>query len=211
MGREREIYNDFQRDYPVLSRQPVWEAFELLLNSCQGGGKVLVCGNGGSASDSEHIVGELMKGFLLKRELPEEEKQKFKEMEGGDVLSCRLQRGIPAISLNSYTSLMTAVGNDTSFDMIFAQQVYAYGQPGDVLIAMTTSGNSVNIVEGAKTAKVKGMKVIGITGEKESKLSAYCDICFRMPSVETYRVQEYTLPLYHVLCAMLEEAVFGSQ
>lgn len=109
-----------------------------------------------------------MKGFLLKRQLPDEEKEKFRSLEGGEVLSEQLQQGIPAISLNSYTSLMTAVGNDTSFDMIFAQQVYAYGQPGDVLIAMTTSGNSANIVEGAKTARVKGMKVLGITGEKES-------------------------------------------
>lgn len=209
MGRECAVYEKFREDYPVLRDQPVWAAFELLLQSCRSGGKILVCGNGGSASDSEHIVGELMKGFLLKRELPDEEKEKFRNLEGGETLSGRLQQGIPAISLNSYTSLMTAVGNDTSFDMIFAQQVYAYGQQGDVLIAITTSGNSANIVEGAKTAKVKGMKVLGITGEKESVLSKYCDICFRMPSVETYRVQEYTLPLYHTLCAMLEEAVFG--
>ena len=209
MGRENAVYEKFRKDYPVLKEQPVWEAFELLLKSCRNGGKILVCGNGGSASDSEHIVGELMKGFLLKRQLPDEEKEKFRSLEGGQVLSEQLQQGIPAISLNSYTSLMTAVGNDTSFDMIFAQQVYAYGQPGDVLIAMTTSGNSANIVEGAKTARVKGMKVLGITGEKESALLKYCDVCFRMPSTETYRVQEYTLPLYHTLCAMLEEAVFG--
>ena len=209
MGRENAVYEQVRKDYPVLKEQPVWEAFELLLKSCRNGGKILVCGNGGSASDSEHIVGELMKGFLLKRQLPDEEKEKFRSLEGGEVLSEQLQQGIPAISLNSYTSLMTAVGNDTSFDMIFAQQVYAYGQPGDVLIAMTTSGNSANIVEGAKTARVKGMKVLGITGEKESALLKYCDVCFRMPSTETYRVQEYTLPLYHTLCAMLEEAVFG--
>ena len=171
MGREHAVYDKFREDHPVLKDQPVWEAFELLLKSCKKGGKILVCGNGGSASDSEHIVGELMKGFLLKRELPDEEKEKFSRLEGGEELSGRLQQGIPAISLNSYTSLMTAVGNDTSFDMIFAQQVYAYGQPEDVLIAITTSGNSANIVEGAKTAKVKGMKVLGITGEKESVLS----------------------------------------
>lgn len=119
MGRENAVYEKFRKDYPVLKEQPVWEAFELLLKSCRNGGKILVCGNGGSASDSEHIVGELMKGFLLKRELPDEEKEKFRSLEGGEVLSEQLQQGIPAISLNSYTSLMTAVGNDTSFDMIF--------------------------------------------------------------------------------------------
>ena len=161
MGRENAVYEKFRKDYPVLKEQPVWEAFELLLKSCRNGGKILVCGNGGSASDSEHIVGELMKAFLLKRELPDEEKEKFRSLEGGEVLSEQLQQGIPAISLNSYTSLMTAVGNDTSFDMIFAQQVYAYGQPGDVLIAMTTSGNSAKYCGGSKDCQSKGHEGIG--------------------------------------------------
>lgn len=185
------------------------EALDLLWNSCCGGGKILVCGNGGSAADAEHIVGELMKGFRLHRPLSAVEKEAFEEVKDGRKLADSLQKGIPAISLNSHTALMTAVGNDTDYRMVFAQQVYGYGQKGDVLIAMSTSGCSANVVEAAKTARVLGMKVIGITGEESSELEEYSDICFRMPAGETYQVQEYTLPLYHALCAMLEERMFG--
>lgn len=209
MSAEKKIYEDFLQDNPDLKELPVWEAYEILLACCRNDGKVLVCGNGGSAADAEHIVGELMKGFKLKRELSEGESELFSSQEDGMALAGKLQKGIPAISLNSHTALMTAIGNDTDYDMVFAQQVYGYGAPGDVLIAMTTSGNSKNIVNAAKTAKVKGMKVIGITGSKDSKLSACSDICIQMPSSETYRIQEYTLPVYHALCAMLEEKIFG--
>ena len=206
-----KIYEEFLQDNPCLKMLPVWEAYEILLTCSEKGGKILVCGNGGSASDSEHIVGELMKGFKLKRELSEVEKGAFSSQEEGSALAEKLQKGIPAISLNSHTALMTAVANDTDYDMVFAQQVYVYGVQGDVLIAMTTSGNSKNAVNAAKTAKAIGMKVIGITGKKDSKLSACSDICLQMPADETYRVQEYTLPVYHVLCAMLEEKLFGDE
>ena len=209
MSNERKIYETFLQDNPALKALPIWEAYEMLLNCYQNGGKVLVCGNGGSASDAEHIVGELMKGFKLKRELSDEEKKAFAFGENGEELAVKLQKALPAISLNSHTALMTAVGNDTSFDMIFAQQVYGYGAPGDVLIGMTTSGNSKDVVTAAVTAKGIGMKVIGITGNKDSALSACSDICLQMPASETYRIQEYTLPVYHVLCAMLEEKMFG--
>ncbi len=192
-----------------MKKQPVQEALDLLWISCRSGGKILVCGNGGSAADAEHIVGELMKGFRLKRPLSEGEKEAFGAVKDGKKLADALQKGIPAISLNSHTALLTAVGNDTAYRMVFAQQVYGYGKKGDILIAMSTSGRSVNVLEAAKTARVMEMKVIGITGETFSELGEYSDICFRLPARETYQVQEYTLPLYHALCAMLEERMFG--
>ena len=206
MGTEKKIYDGLFETYPKLAGVPVWEAYELLLDVSRRGGKILLCGNGGSAADAEHIVGELMKGFKLERKLSEKEVADF-----GDygVVARKLQKGVQAISLNSHTSLMTAVGNDNGYDMVYAQQVYVYGQPGDVLIAMTTSGNSANVANAAVTAKVRGMKVIGITGQAESRLSALGDVCLRLPAQETYQVQEFTLPVYHALCAMVEEAMFG--
>ncbi|MBS6194142.1 MAG: SIS domain-containing protein [Clostridiales bacterium] len=209
MSSERKIFEEFLKDNPRLTELPVWEAYEILLESCIRGGKVLTCGNGGSASDSAHIVGELMKGFRLSRKLDEQEQSIFSKMEGGAYLAEHLQRGIPAISLCSEDALLTAVGNDTAYRMVFAQQVYGYGVEGDVLIAMSTSGNSGNVVNAAKTAKALNMKVIGITGDADSQLEKYSDICLRMPAKETYRIQEYTLPVYHALCAMLEEKMFG--
>lgn len=206
MSLVKKIYKEMLAAYPALAPVPVWDAYEVLLEAAKAEKKILLCGNGGSASDSEHIVGELMKGFKLPRELSQEDVAKF-----GDFapIAQRLQKGIQAISLNSHMALMTAVGNDNGYDMVYAQQVFVYGEEGDVLIAMTTSGNSANVVNAAATAKVKGMKVIGITGEGESKLSVLCDICLRLPERETYRIQELTLPIYHALCAMLEEALFG--
>ena len=182
------------------------EAYELLLGAGRSGRKILICGNGGSAADAEHIVGELMKGFKLPRKLTEEEVAMF-----GDYapMAGKLQKGVQAISLNSQTALMTALGNDNGYDMVFSQQVYVYGQHGDVLIAMTTSGNSANVVNAAATAKVRGMKVIGITGAAESKLSELSDVCMRLPANQTYQIQELTLPVYHALCAMIEAELYG--
>jgi D-sedoheptulose 7-phosphate isomerase len=209
MNGEQIIYQDFIEKYPKLADMPVKRALDILSTCYESGSKILVCGNGGSASDAEHIVGELMKGFRLKRQLSKKDKKSFAAVNGGERLADSLQKGIPAISLNSHLALLTAVGNDVDYQMVFAQQVYGYGKPGDVLIAMSTSGQSKNIVEAAKTASVLGIKVLGITGNVESELEKYCDICFRMPTKETYQVQEYTLPLYHTLCAMLEERIFG--
>lgn len=209
MSLEYKIYKEFVEQYPCLEKLPIWEAHGLLVRCCQNGGKILVCGNGGSAADSEHIVGELMKGFRFKRQLSHREREAFKVIKGGNLLADSLQQGIPAISLNSHTALLTAVGNDMDYRMVFAQQVYGYGKQGDILIAMSTSGNSANVVEAAKTARVLGLGIIGITGEGSSELEEYCDICLKMPAKETYQIQEYTLPLYHALCAMLEERMFG--
>ena len=157
--------------YPALDgmKDTIEEAFQIMKASYENGGKLLVCGNGGSASDSDHIVGELMKGFYKKRPLSEAEKEKF----GG--LSEHLQGALPAISLAGHPALSTAFLNDVNPEMIFAQQVYGYGLKGDVLIAMTTSGNSANVLNAVRVAKGKGMKVIGFTGHDGGALKALCE------------------------------------
>ena len=190
--------------YPALDgmKDTIEEAFQIMKASYENGGKLLVCGNGGSASDSDHIVGELMKGFYKKRPLSEAEKEKS----GG--LSEDLQGALPAISLAGHPALSTAFLNDVNPEMIFAQQVYGYGLKGDVLIAMTTSGNSANVLNAVRVAKGKGMKVIGFTGHDGGALKALCDVCLIVPSRVTADIQEYHLPVYHTLCAMLEEHFF---
>ncbi len=196
--------------YPELLplREALHTALDGLRAAYDSGGKVLVCGNGGSAADSEHIVGELMKGFLRRRPLTEEQRAALIAAGGSENMADSLQQGLPAISLVSQSGVISAFANDVDPDMIFAQQTFAYGNSGDVLIALSTSGNSANVVNAVIAGKAKGMFCIGITGEKESRLSALCSVCFRTPTCETYQVQEYTLPLYHTLCAMTEFAYF---
>ena len=193
---------DLERDFR--------EGVSLLCGCFQAGGKLLTCGNGGSAADSEHIVGELMKGFLQKRPLTEEERAAIASSgcPEPEKFSASLQRGLPAISLVSQTALLTAFLNDVQPDMLFAQQVFAYGRPGDVLLALSTSGNSANVVNAAYGAKARGMKVLAFTGEAESRLSQLSDIALRAPSRQTFRVQEYHLALYHALCGCVELTVF---
>jgi D-sedoheptulose 7-phosphate isomerase len=184
-------------------------ALALLKAAYDGGGKVMVCGNGGSAADSAHIVGELMKGFLKKRPLPEGERARIRatpEMPEG--FETHLQRALPALDLTSQSALISAFANDVSADMVYAQQVYGYGAPGDVLLALSTSGNSQNVVNAVHAARAKGVRCVAITGNGESALSRLCDVCLRAPARETYRVQEYTLPLYHALCALIELEYF---
>lgn len=199
--------------YPELEtcRQDVYKAYLLLENAYARGGNLLVCGNGGSAADAEHIVGELMKAFVLERK-PDEalcEKMKAIDPEMGDVLTRQLQGALPAIALVGHSSLSTAYMNDCDPLLCFAQQTYGYGAQGDVFLGITTSGNSKNVLYAATVAKAKGMPVIGLTGEKESKLSALADVCIRVPGQETYQIQELHLPVYHTLCLMLEERFFG--
>jgi phosphoheptose isomerase len=172
---------------------------------------VLICGNGGSASDAEHITGELMKGFLLKRPVPADFRVKLESAFGasdGAYLADNLQGAVPAISLVSQSAIITAFSNDVASDMAFAQQVYGYGRPGDVLIGLSTSGNSGNVINAAKTAKAIGMGVIGITGEMGGDLAQFCDFTIRAPEKVTYLAQEYHLPIYHCLCAMIESELF---
>ena len=200
--------------YPklIVCREDIMEAYTLLENAYSTGRKLLVCGNGGSASDSEHIVGELMKEFKLKRRIYGEQAIALKEIdpELGQVLADNLQGALPAISLTGHSSLQTAFMNDAVPELVFAQQVNGYGKPGDVLLGISTSGNSKNVLYAAVNAKAKGMKVIGLTGAKENKLMKYADVCIRVPETETYKIQELHLPVYHCLCLMLEDKFFGA-
>ena len=188
-------------------------AYNLLEEAYRNGCKLLVCGNGGSASDSEHIVGELMKEFKLKRKVYSDHATVLKEIdpELGQTLAEHLQGALPAISLTGHSSLQTAYMNDAVPELVFAQQVNGYGKPGDVFLGISTSGNSKNVLYAAVNAKAKGLKVIGLTGAKGSKLMKYADVCIRVPETETYKIQEYHLPVYHCLCLMLEEKFFGEK
>jgi D-sedoheptulose 7-phosphate isomerase len=211
MDRMTEIFDDLFRRYSCLEpvREKVYDAYENLSECFENGGKVLVCGNGGSAADSEHIVGELMKGFMNRRPLSPNAAGLFETIKGGDYLASKLQGAIPAISLTSQSSLISAFSNDVAPDMVYAQQVWAYAKKSpDVLVALSTSGNSANIVNAVKTANAIGRKSIGITGENSSELCELCTVCIRMPENETYKVQELTMPVYHTLCAMLEATYF---
>ncbi|MDX1284071.1 MAG: SIS domain-containing protein [Draconibacterium sp.] len=186
-------------------------ASQFIINSYKNGGKLLICGNGGSASDSDHLVGELMKSFELKRPLENELKKKLEKIsnERGRFLSDNLQQGLPAISLVAHTSLNTAVTNDICSDVIFAQQVIGYGNQNDVLIGITTSGNSQNVIDALIVARAKGLKTIGFTGESGGKMKEFCDILINVPEKRTAFVQELHLPVFHTICLIVEHHFFG--
>lgn len=200
-------------EYPVLEscRNAIIEAYNLLIDCYGRKGFVMTCGNGGSCSDSFHIVGELMKGFNMKRSLSAEHIRLIeKAFPGeGEILGSRLQRALPSISLASEPALLTAFANDVSSEMIFAQQVYGYGRKGDVLIAISTSGNSLNVVNACKIARSFGIRTIGFTGKNGGKMADICDVVIKAPETRTARIQEKHLCLYHALCAMIEVALMG--
>ena len=199
--------------YPLLStlRRELEKTFDLIYHSYyENGGKLLICGNGGSAADSEHIVGELMKSFRIKRPIDQGLANKLRSMgDDGAALADGLEDALPAIALSTHTALSTAFGNDRDANMTFAQQVHGYGFPGDVLLVLTTSGNSKNCVYAATVAKATGIKVVAITGAGGGRMKELADICIAIPERETYLVQELTLPIYHWLCAELECAFWG--
>ena len=199
--------------YPCLSvcKEDIVSAYEIMEETYSAGRKLLVAGNGGSASDSEHIVGELMKEFKLKRKIYAAQIDRLMKIDAemGTILAEHLQGSLPAISLVGEPSLTTAFMNDAVPVLIFAQQVNGLGRAGDVFLGISTSGNSRNILYAAVAAKSKGLKVIGLTGEKENRLMEFADVCIRVPERETYRIQELHLPVYHCLCLMLEERFFG--
>lgn len=201
--------------YPSLvsCKDDIVRAYRLLETSYTEGCKLLVCGNGGSASDSEHIVGELMKEFKLKRKVyaAQADSMKAIDPEMGAILAEHLQGALPAITLTAHSSLTTAFMNDSEPVLVFAQQVNGYGRPGDCFMGISTSGNSANVLYAAITAKARGLKVIGLTGAKENKLEKFADVCIHVPETETYKIQELHLPVYHVLCLMLEEHFFGKE
>jgi len=186
-------------------------AAKVIINSYKNGGKVLVCGNGGSCSDADHIVGELMKSFEGYRPLETNLQEHLKEFspERGVMLAEKLQQGLPAISLTVHNALITAIANDIHGDMIFAQQVTGLGNKGDVLIGLSTSGNSQNVVDAFIVAKVKGLKTIGMTGETGGKLKDLCDVLINVPEKRTAFVQELHLPVYHAICMMVENELFN--
>lgn len=198
--------------YPVLEccEDSIIRAYFMLEESYVTGHKLLVAGNGGSAADSEHIVGELMKGFKLARKLDKAIAQKLidENQELGKILAENLQGALPAIALDGHLALSTAYMNDCEPLLCFAQQVNGYGVDGDVFLGISTSGNSKNILYAAVTAHAKGMKVIGLTGAKNSKLEQMSDVCIKVPQAETYMIQELHLPVYHCLCQMLEDRFF---
>ena len=173
-------------------------AVEAICRAHLAGGKILLCGNGGSAADCEHISGELLKGFLLPR--PAEEGYPD-----------ALQRGLCAIPLTSMSAALSAFANDCDPTLVFAQLTYAMGRPGDVFVGLSTSGNSKNVVEAAKVAKKAGLTTVALTGESGGALLDICDVTIRVPAKETYLVQEYHLPVYHAICAEVEERLFGKQ
>lgn len=194
----------------LSSKEIIVQAYETILNCYRNGGKLLICGNGGSAADSEHIVGELMKGFLKRREILPEHRDKIKGVcgEEADYIADRLQQALPAISLVSQSAIATAFANDVCGDMVFAQQVFGYGRPGDVLIGLSTSGNAKNVVFAAKVAQSLSMKIIGMTGKTGGELKKWSNVTITAPSTETFLVQEYHVSIYHALCAMIEEEIF---
>lgn len=209
---EMKYLDELIERYPCLHvvKDQIFEAYKILENCYEQGGKLLAAGNGGSAADSEHIVGELMKGFVKKRQVSEEFESALKQVdeEKGRELADKLQGGLPAIALSGHPGLSTAYLNDVDGDLIYAQQTYGYGGKNDVLLGISTSGNSKNVDYAVVVAKAIGMKVIGLTGKDGGKLGKSADVAIIVPEQETYEIQELHLPVYHTLCLMLEEHFF---
>ena len=194
-----------------VCRQDILDMYTSLLNCFLKDGMLLICGNGGSAADADHIVGELAKSFVLKRPLSTELKNKLRDK--GD-LNCklgeRLQYGLRVINLAAHTSLSTAIGNDIGYDTVFAQQVVAYGRPGDVLLGISTSGNSQNVINAGITANALGIETIAFTGKGSGGMTDIFRIAIRVPDLQTYHIQEFHLKIYHTVCLMLESELFDS-
>lgn len=205
------IFDELFERYPDLEacRHSVLGAYNMIVDTYEKGGCLFICGNGGSCSDSEHIVGELLKSFKFKRRIDSKLSERLYEMgEAGKALADTLEGALPAISLCGHGALTTAFLNDTEPKMTFAQQLLGLGKAGDTLIVISTSGNSENCVYAATLAKAMGIFTVAMTGERDSKLSALCDLTIKAPEFETFKIQECHLPIYHALCAMTEETFF---
>ena len=207
------MLHDLIKRYPVLEcvQADIEMVYKTMAECFENGGKVLIAGNGGSAADSEHIVGELMKGFAKKRPVDAEMTAALLAIDEarGAELAVKLQGGLPAIALNAHTALSTAFANDVDPVLCYAQQVNGYGKPGDVFLGISTSGNAENVMYAAVTAKAKGMKVLALTGKDGGKLAKVADCSVIVPCQETYKIQELHLPIYHVLCLLLEEHFYA--
>lgn len=216
-AKGREMEQDYiaqlTERYPELKtiEAEIREAYRVLERCYEGGGKVLAGGNGGSAADCEHFVGELMKSFVKRRAVPEDLARSLQDLhaERGVSLAAGLQGALPAIAICGHEALTSAYGNDVDWMLAMAQQVYGYGEEGDVLLAVTTSGNSENLLYAADVARAKGMKIIALTGKTGGKLAPLSDVALIVPKTETYQIQELHLPIYHALCLQLEEHFFS--
>ena len=199
--------------YPDLlpCREAIVDAYHILAHCYDRGGCVFTCGNGGSAADAEHMVGELLKGFVRKRALSVEdcEALRAQDAQEGAYLAERLQYGLRAVCLMSQLAINTAVSNDQGGDLGPAQQLFSLGQPGDVLVAFSTSGNAKNVAYACQVARHRGLKVIELSGSGGGRLAELAEVCIKAPASETYVVQEYHLPLYHCLCIMIEARYFS--
>lgn len=205
------IYETLLERYPLLNgiKDSIWDTFEAIRECYLSGGRLLCGGNGGSAADCEHIVGELLKSFKKRRDIDKEIAGNLSAYgDDGEYLMNTLEGALPAISLVSHTGVLSAFANDRAWDAAFAQQVYGLGRSGDCLLVLSTSGNSRNCVYAAMVAKSMGLKALALTGEGGGRLQQICDECIAVPEKETYKVQELHLPIYHCLCAMLEEEFF---
>lgn len=206
----KNYVNDLIDRMPELAdcRQPIEEAIEKILTMHAAGGRLLLCGNGGSAADCEHIAGELLKGFMLLRTPTGETLSAFAQALGEENAK-KLQGGVAAIPLPSLMGVGSAFCNDVDPALVYAQLVYTLGKPGDLLLCLSTSGNSQNVVYAAAAAKALGIWTIALTGASGGRLKALCDTVICVPETETFRIQEYHLPVYHVICAQVEENLFG--
>ena len=206
------MLDELIKRYPILERvrEDIEAVYGILERCYENGGKLLIAGNGGSAADAEHIVGELMKGFVKRRPVTEEMKEALEKADPvrGKELSEKLQGGLPAIALVDHAALSTAFANDVVGMLSYAQQVNGYGKPGDVFLGISTSGNAENVMYAAVTAKAKGMQVVGLTGKDGGKLAGIADAAVIVPEMETYKIQELHLPVYHALCLMLEHRFY---
>ncbi|WP_302482641.1 SIS domain-containing protein [uncultured Dialister sp.] len=203
--------NELINRYPSLEsiEESICNAIEMLIATYHNGDKLLICGNGGSAADSLHIVGELMKSFVKKRPVNDEIKSHLLKYEDGEELADKLQCPLPAISLVCESGLSTAFENDVEPAFVFAQQVLGYGRKGDCLLAISTSGNSRNVIAAAEVAKAMGIHVLGLTGKTGGKLRSIADVLLAVPETETYKVQELHLPIYHAICLAVENEFWG--
>lgn len=212
-GRLNGYVDSLIERYPVLNtvREDLIDMYFLMEKCYENGGKILIAGNGGSAADADHIVGELMKGFKKQRKVPPDFAKRLQtaEPQAGAELAEKLQGALPAIALNNHSALNSAYLNDVDGRLSLAQQVNGYGKAGDVLLGISTSGESKNIIYAAVTARAKDMKVVALTGKTGGRLKELADAAIVVPENETYKIQELHLPVYHCLCLMLEEKFFA--
>jgi D-sedoheptulose 7-phosphate isomerase len=209
---ENDLLNELTSRYPALTscKDDVLRACNAIADSFSNQGRLLACGNGGSSADADHMVAELMKSFEKPRPINKDLKDGLKSVsrERGGFIGDNLQEALPAISLNAHNALISAISNDMDASLAFAQQVVGYGRPGDLLIAISTSGNAQNVIDAAITAKARGLTVVGLTGQHGGNLKQYCHIAICVPATRTPDVQEFHLPIYHALCKMVESRFF---